>query len=349
MKHLLFILTFAIMLTYACGGNGNANSATNDSLPKKDSVEKDIPVESSILILNSIANKLLDTTAKVEELAKGFGWAEGPVWVDTLQAILFSDVRNNKIYKWTEMDGLSLYLDPSGSTNQNVAERGEGSNGLTLDAEGDLILCQHGDRRIASLLPGVLNPKSEYITMADNYKGKKFNSPNDLAIKSNGAIYFTDPTYGLLDKSKQEINFNGVYRLGPNGNIDLLVDSLSWPNGIAFSPDEKTIYVANSDKDKAVWYIYKVDEKGFLKQGRIFFDAMDEVKKGEVGLPDGLKVHKSGTLFATGPGGVYLFTPQGEKIGMIKTSKATANCAFDKLQKYLYLTTTDRLLRLKLK
>ena len=346
-KSFLFVLTGMIVIQ-ACGGNRDENNENKDTIAAGEIV-KDVPVTTSIEINASQAGNLLDTTAVVEELGKGFIWSEGPVWVDALDALLFSDVPANKIYKWSEKDGLTVFLEPSGKTNPNDSASLEGSNGLSLDSEGDLILCQHGDRRIASLTSGVENPQSSFITMAGNFDGKKFNSPNDLAIKSNGDIYFTDPSYGLKDKSKREIDFHGVYKLTPGGVVSLLLDSLSWPNGIAFSPDEKTLYLANSDKDKAVWYNYKIDANGKLKDGKILYDATKASKNGEVGLPDGMKVHKDGTIFATGPGGIYLISPKGEKLGRIKTSKATANCAFDKDQKYLYMTTTDRLLRLKLK
>jgi gluconolactonase len=344
------VLFSLLLLLWACGNTQGDNSNNSDSITvNQKGVIEDLPVITSISIIMPAAKNLLDTTAKVEELAKGFGWSEGPVWVDALNALLFSDVRSNKVYKWSEKDSLSVFLEKSGYTGSANLKDQEGSNGLILDSEGDLILCQHGDRRIASLKSGVQNPISEYINLADKYKGKKFNSPNDLAIKSNGDIYFTDPSYGLKDETKREIKFHGVYKLNPNGEVTLLLDSLTWPNGIAFSIDQKTIYIANSDPEKAVWYAYQVDQNGLLKDGKLFFDATEMAKKGEPGLPDGLKVHKSGTIFATGPGGVYLFSPKGEKLGMIKTSKATANCAFDKDQKYLYLTTTDRLLWVKLK
>jgi gluconolactonase len=349
MKKIVSSISIVVVLLWSCNDSGNQKTSNSDSIGKTEKVVPDVPVKASINVFSPAANKLIDTTCVVEELAKGFGWAEGPVWVEALNALLFSDVAHNKVYKWSEKGGLSVFLEKSGYTDSSNVKAQEGSNGLALDLEGDLILCQHGDRRVAALLSGIQNPKSEYTTLIDNYKGKKFNSPNDLVIKSNGDIYFTDPSYGLKEPSKREIKFHGVYRLNPNGEVVLLVDSLSWPNGIAFSPDEKCLYIANSDKTKAVWYAYRVDKDGLLKDGKIFFDVSDAVAKGEIGLPDGLKINKSGVIFATGPGGVYLFSPKGEKLGLIKTSKATANCAFDKEQKYLYLTTTDRLLRLKLK
>ena len=308
----------------------------------------DKPFTASIEIFSNEADSLIDSTTIVEELARGFSWAEGPVWVNEINALIFSDVPENKIHKWTEKEGLKLFLSPSGFTDSSSAEKQEGSNGLAIDAEGDLVLCQHGDRRLAILKSGFHNPVSEFITLTDNFEQKKYNSPNDLAIKSNGDIYFTDPPYGLKDEINREIKYNGVYRLKPNGEVDLLVDTITMPNGIALSPDEKTLYIANSDPSKAMWYSFKLDSTGKLTDPSIFFDARS-LTKTNVGLPDGLKVHKNGTVFATGPGGVFILSPSGKQLGIIRTGKATANIAFDTDYKYLYLTTTDRLLRVKLK
>ena len=217
-----------------------------------------------------------------------------------------------------------------------------------LDASGRLILCQHGDRRIALLNAGLKTPTSLFVTLAEHFEGKKFNSPNDLHIKSNGDIYFTDPPYGLPNDSAREIKFNGVYKVDSKGEVVLLVDSLTRPNGIALSLDEKTAYVANSDPEKAVWYRYKLDSLGNFTDGSIFYDASYLVKT-EKGLPDGLKVHKNGNVFATGPGGVLILSPEGKHIATIRTGVAAANCAFDTEQKYLYITATDMLMRVALK
>jgi gluconolactonase len=346
MKAKIFIMFATAIGFFACGSSVSTNEGA-DSASKQEPIAEDIPVISSIELYNPIAEKILDAGAQMEELAKGFSWSEGPLWVAEINALLFSDVPKNIVYKWSEKEGLSVYLNPSGYTGPETNKE-DGANGLMLDREGDLIICQHGDRRLATMLSGLQNPSAEYTSLIDNHDGKKFNSPNDLAIKSNGNIYFTDPSYGIKDKSDRELDFHGVYKLGTNGELTLLVDSISWPNGIAFSKDEKTIYIANSDPKLPVWYAYKVDNNGLLKDGRIFYDASSEAKT-EKGLPDGLKVHSSGLIFATGPGGVLVFSPQGEKLAVIKTSKSTANCAFDTDEKYIYLTTTDRLLRLKMK
>ena len=310
--------------------------------------KEDTPFSAKIQLFEPEAQTIVDSTTVVEELATGFSWAEGPVWVENLNALLFSDVPENKIYIWSQNEGLRVFLEPSGFTDSTSEIKGEGSNGLAIDAEGDLVLCQHGDRRLAILKSGFQNPVSDFITLTDNYNENKFNSPNDLAIKKNGDIYFTDPPYGLKDESKREIKFNGVYLLKSNGEVSLLIDSLTKPNGIALSPDESTLYIANSDPAKAYLYCFKLDSLGNLIEPKIFFDT-NPYTKDNVGLPDGLKVHSSGLVFATGPGGVFILSPQGTQIGIIRTSKATANVAFDKAENYLYLTCTDRLLRVKLK
>lgn len=329
-------IIFGILLSYL------AFTACNNS------ENKDIPVLTSIEILDPAALDLIDSAEKVQELSKGFSWAEGPVWVADLNALLFSDVPENKIYKWSEKDSLTVFLSPSGFTDSANVNKGDGSNGLMLDAEGDLVICQHGDRRVASLKSGLQNPSPEFITLADNYNGKKFNSPNDLAIKSNGEIYFTDPPYGIKDEKIKELKFNGVYKVNQNGEVTLLTDSLSRPNGIAFSPDEKTIYINNSDLEKSYIYSYQLDTNGVFTYPQIFFNSSAYVKSGP-GSHDGLKVHKSGNVFATGPSGVFIISSQGKLLGIIHTSKPTSNCAFDSEQKYLYMTTSDRLLRIKLK
>jgi len=348
MKKFIFIIFLIGITISACNNSDNQSNENSDSTSTEEKVAVDVPVSTSIEIMADEANKFLDTTFVVEELGKGFGWAEGPVWVTSIDALLFTDVPANKIYKWTEKDGLSVFLSPSGYTDTSKVKKGDGANGLMLDSEGDLVLCQHGDRRVATLKTGVQNPLPEFITLADKFDGKKFNSPNDLAIKSNGDIYFTDPPYGLKDEKDKEIKFNGVYKVNQNGEVSLLIDSLTRPNGIAFSPDEKTLYVGNSDPDKIFVYSFQLDAKGNLSMPKIFFDATELAKAGP-GLPDGMKVHKSGIIFTTGPGGVLLLSPKGKLLGIIHTSKSTANIAFDADQKYLYLTTTDRLLRVKLK
>ena len=302
----------------------------------------------SLEFLDPEMEKLIDKNAKIELLADGFGWAEGPVWVDKLDGVLFSDVPNNKVYMWNENEGLSIFLEPSGMTNYSPTSKTDGSNGLALDSKGNLILCQHGDRRVARLkYSNFKSPSFEIIV--DNYRGKRLNSPNDLVFDKSGSIYFTDPPYGLKmkdDDTLKELNFNGIYKWSVLKGIELLSISMKRPNGIILSKDEKTVYVGNSDKDNNV--IIAFDNDNGLKNERIFFDG-NKLSKSRIGLFDGLKLHSSGIIFTTGPGGVLLLDPKGKHLGTIMPGKATANCAFDSDESYLYLTSDNVLARIKLK
>ncbi len=309
------------------------------------------PTIGSIERLDPALDALVPPDATLEVLAEGFDWSEGPVWVPAGGYVLFSDIPPNAIYRWKEGEGKSLYLQPSGYT-ADVARSGEvGSNGLVLDAEGRLVLAQHGDRRIARLDAPLDAPTPTYTSLADRYGGNRFNSPNDLVYHSNGALYFTDPPYGLeqqTDDPAKEIDYQGVYRLATDGAVILLTDELSRPNGIAFSPDEQTLYVANSDPDRALWMAYDVQPDGSIANGRVFFDATALVQQGKKGLPDGLKIDQNGNLFATGPGGVLVFAPDGTHLGTLNTTEATANCAFGDDGSTLYITADMYLLRIVL-
>ena len=292
-------------------------------------------------------DKLIPKDAVIEILAEGFDWSEGPVWVKEKDGghLLFSDIPKNMIWKWSAKDGLKEFLKPSGYTGATKFTGKEpGSNGLTLDKAGKLILCQHGDRRVSRLDDG------KFVTLADKYDGKRLNSPNDLAYKSNGDLYFTDPPYGLpgqmQDKSK-ELDFQGVYRLDAKGNLTLLTKEMSRPNGIAFSPDEKTLYVANSDPDKAYWKAFPVKPDGTLGEGKVLFDTTEWVKAKKPGLPDGMKVDADGNLFATGPGGVVVLSKDGKHLGTLATGVPTANCGWGDDGRTLYITADKRLVRVK--
>ena len=290
---------------------------------------------------------LIDLSAPIEKLASGFDWSEGPVWIKQGGYLVFSDVPSNTVYRWKEGEGVSVFLKPSGYTGATPRGGEPGSNGLTTDSQGRLVLCEHGDRRV-----GRIEKDDRHVTLADKFNGKRFNSPNDLAYKSNGDLYFTDPPYGLeknVDDPKKEIPFQGVYRLRPNGEVTLLTDQMSRPNGIAFSPDEKTLYVANSDPKKAVWMAFDVKPDGTIANGRVFFDSTSMVGAAKKGLPDGLKVDKAGNLFATGPGGVLVFTPDGKHLGTINTAEATANVGWGGDGSVLYITADMFLCRIKTK
>ncbi|GAC1302694.1 MAG: SMP-30/gluconolactonase/LRE family protein [Isosphaeraceae bacterium] len=296
-------------------------------------------------------DKLIPKNAKVEILAEGFDWSEGPIWMPESDGggkgfLLFSDVPENVVYKWRKgMTKAEVFLKPSGYTG-SVPRGGEpGSNGLTRDPQGRLVLCQHGDRRVARL-----DEHGKLVGIVDHYEGKRFNSPNDVVFKSNGDMYFTDPPYGLLklnaDPAK-EIPFNGVYRFSKDGKLTLLTKELSFPNGLAFSPDEKILYVANSDAKRAIWMAYPVKEDGNLGAGRVFFDSTPWVKAGKKGGPDGMKVDRAGNLWATAPGGVAIFTPEGTHLGTIDTGQRTANCNWGDDGSTLYITADMYLMRVK--
>ncbi len=284
--------------------------------------------------------------AKVERLADGFDWSEGPVWVNKEGGyLLFSDVPRNVVYRWDAKGGVRPFLKPSGYTGP-VERGGEpGSNGLTLDPQGRLVLMQHGDRRVARLDDG------KFTSLAGTFEGKKFNSPNDGTYDRQGNLYFTDPPYGLprgADDPTKELPFQGVYRLAPDGKVTLLTKELSRPNGIGLSPDEKTLYVANSDPEKAVWMTFPIQADGSLGAGKVFFDSTPWVKQGKKGLPDGLKLDARGNLFATGPGGVHVFAPDGTHLGTFATGEATANCGWGDDGSTLYITADMYLGRVKL-
>ena len=300
----------------------------------------------SVERLSTEIDNLIEKSAKIEILADGFEWSEGPVWSSQLNSVLFSDVPENVIYSWNEDKGLGTFTRPIGYSGKVPNLKKAGTNGLTIDADGNLIICMHGDRKITRLEKLNINRK---VTLVNSFDGNLLNSPNDLVYDSKGNLYFTDPPYGLLegdnDKLK-EIEFNGVYKVSPNGDIEVLVKNLTRPNGISISNDEKTLYVANSDKNNPVIMQYDLSEEG-AKNPSIFFDGRELTKK-DIGLFDGLKVHPTGNVFATGPGGVLVIKENGDHIGTIRTEVRTANCAFDENFQYLYMTSDMFLTRIKL-
>ncbi len=303
-----------------------------------------------IEIIDNSANQLFDALTKVEILAKGFEWTEGPLWVDGL-GLLFSDIPPNKVYKWNEEEGVELYLMPSGYTGDTERGGEPGANGLMLDKHGNLILCQHGDRRMARMAQTLSEPAATFETIVDNYRGKRFNSPNDACYNEAGDLYFTDPPYGLekmMDDPLKELGFQGVFRFGTDSQLTLLDSTLSRPNGIAFSKDFQRLYVANSDPQLALWMVYDVDEQGLLLNRQVFHDAT-KLAEIETGLPDGLKVDRKGNIFATGPGGVWVFNESGTVLAKIRTGQATSNCAFGPGERELFITADMYLMRVRLK
>ncbi|MEM7514550.1 MAG: SMP-30/gluconolactonase/LRE family protein [Bacteroidota bacterium] len=335
MKRISHLIFLPLTLLIACQSSGDQTEKS----------AKDLYI-GEIRVHDPALAGIIDTTANISILGEGFTWSEGPVWVPSQQKLLFSDVPENIIYSWDSIAGVDTFLTPSGFTGETTNSTEPGSNGLALDLDGRLLLCQHGDRRIARWEGSWDQPVASYSTVAGRYDGNRFNSPNDLIVATNGNIYFTDPPYGLKDQvndPEKEIPFQGVYLKKPDGELLLLTKDLSRPNGVALSPDEKTLYVANSDPERAIWMAYDIMEDGRVENERLFFDAtpMTETLRG---LPDGLKVDQQGNLFATGPGGVLIFSPEGTHLGTIFTTQATANCSFGKDGRSLFMTADMYLL-----
>ena len=306
----------------------------------------------SVERVDSALDEIISTDAKLEILAEGFDWTEGPLWLENEELLIFSDIPPNTIYSWSAQQGkkVKVYLNPSGYTGEADRSGEVGSNGLLLDPQGNLVLCQHGDRRLAVMNAPLGNPEAVYTTIVDSYQGQKLNSPNDAVYNQAGDLYFTDPPYGLeknMDDPLKELDFQGVYKYDSQKVLHLLTDQMSRPNGIALSIDESKLYVANSDPEKAIWMEFNIQEDGQLDQGRVFYDATAWVGKVK-GLPDGLKVHPSGNIFATGPGGVWVFNEDGKHLGTIKTGQATSNCAIGNNNGYLYITADMYLMRIAL-
>tara|TARA_B100001027_G_scaffold185102_1_gene137308 strand:+ start:251 stop:1228 length:978 start_codon:yes stop_codon:yes gene_type:complete len=301
-----------------------------------------------ITVFDNSVLSTISKNAKIEILADSFVVAEGPVWDSKKNRLIFTDVWQNKIFTWDENNGVNDYISPSGSTGYapSFSDGGIGANGLAFDKKGNIILCQHGDRRLA-FTSNVKSKKPEFTTIVDNFKGKRFNSPNDLAISRNGDIFFTDPPYGFKNFSNKyrEINFNGVYKYSINGELLLISKEMSRPNGIALSLDEKYIYVNNSDPENDP-KILRFKTSNF--EEKLFFDGTELSKKYPGGF-DGLKVHSSGNIFTTGPNGILIISPKGKLLAMINFGKKITNCNFDEKEEYLYVTGFDDISRIKLK
>ncbi len=301
--------------------------------------------------LDPALDRLIDANAKIEILADGYDWSEGPVWIKEGGYLLFSDVPQNVVHRWKEGEKAAPYLTPSGYTGSEPRGGETGSNGLTLDREGRLVLAQHGDRRVARMDAPLSAPKAEFVTLADRYEGARFNSPNDLVFDSKGNLYFTDPAYGMekqWDDPRREMSYAGVFRRSAAGEVMLLTREMTRPNGIAFSPDEKRLYVAQSDPAAAIIRVFDVNADGSVGTSHVFFDATP-LARSRRGLPDGLKVDVDGNVFTTGPGGVLVLSPEGKHLGTIMTGQATANCAFGDDGRTLYMTADMYLMRVRLK
>jgi gluconolactonase len=346
----IFVIVSVIFLAACNNESKPAEEATNADSSKPAATT--LAVGSAIGTferLDPAFDAVVSPDAKAEIIAEGFDWSEGPLWLEKINALVWSDVPKNIVYKWTADKGKEVYLTPSGYTD-TIQRGGEmGSNGLTLDNNGNLVLCQHGNRQMARMNSTLDNPKPDFVTVAGKYDGKRFSSPNDGVYNSKGELFFTDPPYGLEKQAndpKKETPYNGVYKVKKNGEVQLLVDSISRPNGIAFFPGEKRLLVASSDGDKPNWYVYDVDDKG-LKNGKIFYSAAGHDKSMK-GLPDGFKINKNGIVIASAPGGIYFFNSDAKLLGMLKLNESASNVALSPDQKTAYITNDMYVLKLKM-
>lgn len=326
-------------------------SAINCSISITGIEKKVTAVFPRIVTYDSRLSDLIDLDAHIEKLADGFEWVEGPVWNKKEGYLLFSDIPRNCIYKWKEDEGISLFLHASGYKGKTVYKGKEpGSNALTYDAKGELYICQHGERRIVRL-----GPNNEETVVADSYDGKRLNSPNDLVFKSTGELYFTDPPYGLalrFDDPAKELPYSGIYRV-KDGTVELMSKELMVPNGLAFSPDEKYLYVSNTGnkalKDLPRWHRFKVNEDGTLGEKEIFFES-SLFSARRPGSPDGLKVDEKGNLYCAGPGGIYIFSPDAVLLGLVEFAEPTANCNWGGEDgSWLYIASNHAIFRVHLK
>lgn len=293
-------------------------------------VAVDLPASAQqIQVFQTDLERLIDPNISIVKLVGNLKFTEGPVWHAGGNYLLFSDIPANTIYKWTADEKLETFRTPSNN-----------SNGLTYDKEGNLIIAEHGGRKI-----GKLSPSGDYQPVVEKYKGIRFNSPNDVIVDSKGAIYFTDPPYGRDKAAADTIGFNGVYRYH-KGKVTLIADDLYRPNGLALSPDERTLYVANSDRPKK-YMKYPVSKGGKVGKGGLFFNA--SILQGQ-GNPDGIKTDTEGNLYATGPGGVLVFSAEGKHLGTIVFPESPANIAFGGSDmKTLFVTARTSLYSVKVK
>lgn len=299
--------------------------------------------------IDTALNAIISPNAKAEVIAEGCSWTEGPVWIEKMQALLFSDIPQNKIYKWSVSKGKEVYLMPSGYTGEKKRKGSLGSNGLLLDSSNRLVICQHGNRQMARMNAPLDHPAADFIAIANLYKGKKINSPNDAVFNSEGELFFTDPAYGFLKGDadpEKEIPFNGVYKVKKNGEVILLIDSLPIPNGIAFFPGQKKILISCTDAAKPNWYVYDVNGDS-LTNGKIFYSAAG-IKNGKNG-PDGLKIDNNGNVFAAGPGGIWIFNSAGKLLGKLLLPDPVSNCALSTDQKILFITNASLVLKFKMR
>ena len=342
---LFTLIIFAAGIT-AC--NNNADTGSKEVAAPAAAVKDSTP---HIQILDPEALGFMDSAAVIEVISHGFKWSEGPVYNSDSDYLLFSDVPANKIYKWKEGSGTSLYLEPSGSSGAPSNSREPGSNGLVIDKNGKLILCQQGYRQIGRMKTPLNDPKPAFEVITGSYNGKKYNSPNDAVYAKNGNLYFTDPPYGLekgIKDSTKEIAFQGVFLVRPGGKAILVTDKVSYPNGIALSPDDKYLYISNSDSENKEWTRYELNKDGLIARDTLFYRVTTEEGKMQGG-PDGMKIDAKGYIYASAPGGIWVFNPAGKVIARIYTGQRTSNCSLDQKHNTLYMTCDSLVMRVRLK
>lgn len=295
----------------------------------------------TITRLDPAFDRLVPGDARIEKVAGGFTFIEGPLWRPS-GALWFSDVVGNVVRQWSPDGGVVELLRPGGYDGHHLPAGGfVGPNGMTAAPNGDVLLCQHGNRRIVRI-----SRDMTVTTLVDKFQGKKLNAPNDIVFRSDGTLYFTDPPYGLPlqdDDPSKELPFNGVFKL-QNGKLDVIITDLTRPNGIAFSPDEKTLYVSNSDERQRIWKRYDVAADGNVSNGRAFFDSSG-FKEG--GVPDGMKIDVQGNIWATGPSAVLVLSPEGRHLGSIVAPEDPANCGWGDDGRSLYITAETGLYRVR--
>jgi gluconolactonase len=316
-KSLILLCLVSLLLLAAC----QTKKVEHTSTPAEPSI-------GSIERIDPALDAIVPVSARIEKIGSGFEFTEGPIYMRE-GYLLFSDVQGNVIRKWTPEGGAVDFRRPSGYDGTD-APKGAfiGSNGLTCDQEGRLVICEHGNRRVTRL-----EKDGKLTVLAAKYQGKRLNSPNDAVYKSDGSLYFTDPPYGFPKEDqdpRKELKFNGIYRLSPDGKLILLSREMTRPNGLGFSPDEKYFYVANSDAARKVWMKFEVKTDGTLGEGKVFADVTSDKEAGE---PDGMKLDVNGNLYCTGPGGIWIFSPEGKHLGTIKPPETPANLHWGKFAK----------------
>lgn len=310
--------------------------------------QKSVAENSALEAYHPSFSDFISPSEKWDILSTGHQWLEGPAWDTKRQKLYFTDVPLNVAYSWSEADGVEQFLKPSGADlSAKDGFREPGSNGLLYEAESDsLLMCNHGERSLQRIK---LQTK-ERTNLVSTFKGKKFNSPNDVVKSKNGTLFFTDPPYGLtgLNASPlKEVSSNGVYKLTSDGEISVVVSDMSFPNGISLSPDDRYLYIAQSDPKSPIVRRVSLDSNLEPMENQIWLDLSSYLDDANPGLPDGMAMCRSGEIFITGPGGVFLVSPEGNVFGRIRTGRATANCAFGEDGKTLFITSGHSLLKIR--